>query len=86
MQPIMFCVAVTVNGLYSNDSFRNEMAYATATMTAENKNMMPMGDDVNCKFLFKIMTMTPMNEHINPTIFNNERRSLRNIFAAIGVN
>lgn len=36
---MMFCVSVTVKGLYSNDSFRKEIEYATATITANKRKL-----------------------------------------------
>lgn len=86
IHPMMFCVSVTVKGLYSNDSFRKEIEYATATITANKRKIMPTGDDVNCKFLFINMTTTPMNEQTKPMMFSVERCSLRKNLAAIGVN
>ena len=48
--PITFWTNVIVKGLYNNVNFLKEIEYATATITALNKKMMPFTDTVNSKF------------------------------------
>ena len=85
IMPITFCTNVIVNGLYNNVNFLKEMEYATATITALNKNMTPFNDTVNSKFLLTNMNITPKNEMMNPAMFHGVSRSFKKKKAAIGV-
>ena len=85
IMPITFCTNVIVNGLYNNVNFLKEMEYATATITALNKNMMPFNDTVNSKFLLTNMNITPKNEMMNPAMFQGVSLSFKKKNAAIGV-
>ena len=83
--PMTFCTNVIVNGLYNNVNFLKEMEYATATITALNKNMTPFNDTVNSKFLLTNMNITPKKEMMNPAMFHGVSRSFKKKKAAIGV-
>ena len=85
IMPTTFCTNVIVNGLYNNVNFLKEMEYATATMTALNKKMMPFGEMVSSKFLLTNMNMTPKNEMIKPAMFQGVNLSFKKKNAAIGV-
>ena len=86
IMPITFCTKVIVNGLYNNVNFLKEIEYATATITALNKNMTPFNDTVNSKFLLTNMNITPKNEMMNPAMFQGVSLSFKKKDAAIGVN
>lgn len=83
--PITFCTNVIVNGLYNNVNFLKEMEYATATITALNKNMTPFVEMVNSKFLLTNIKITPKNEMMKPTMFHGVNLSFKKKNAAIGV-
>ena len=85
IMPITFCTNVIVNGSYNNVNFLKEMEYATATITALNKNMTPLNDTVNSKFLLTNMNITPKNEMMNPAMFQGVSLSFKKKNAAIGV-
>ena len=85
IMPMMFCTNVIVSGLYNNVNFLKEMEYATATITALNKNMTPFNDTVNSKFLLTNMNITPKNEMMKPAMFHGVSLSFKKKNAAIGV-
>jgi hypothetical protein len=85
IMPITFWTNVIVKGLYNNVNFLKEIEYATATITALNKKMMPFTDTVNSKFLLRSMNITPKNEMMKPAMFHGVSLSFRKKNAAIGV-